>query len=185
MKNQLRSVLLATAALASFSASAAEKIQTLPLDVFAVPRRWSPAESTVSVAKEKFSGRPVLKWEAPVDHFKGETKYLIGWPRTYFTTFKRQPQVISDWSSWDNFEFEIRVKLEKDDANKGAPISLHFTSTPPGISLPLRNLHDGKLHTISVPTSKLSSRSLGCFNFETSIAHTPESAREKRERIRE
>ena len=153
MQKKFRYMLLA-AALLPLSAFG-ERTQTLQLDTLTVPKRWTPAESTVTLAQEKFGGHPVLKWEAPVDHFKGETKYLVGWPRTYFVSFKRQPEVPSDWSQWDNFEFEIRVKLENDDAKKGAPMTLHLTTAPPAFSMPLKNLNDGKIHTISLPIMKL------------------------------
>ena len=53
MKKELLTVLLGTAACLNLSAAPAEKTEVLPMDGFAVPARWSPAESRVTLAKEK------------------------------------------------------------------------------------------------------------------------------------
>ena len=74
MKKELLTVLLGTAAWLNLSAAPAEKTEVLPMDGFAVPARWSPAESSVTLAKEKINGRPTIKWVAPIDHFAGEKK---------------------------------------------------------------------------------------------------------------
>ena len=48
MKKELLTVLLGTAAWLNLSAAPAEKTEVLPMDGFAVPARWSPAESSVT-----------------------------------------------------------------------------------------------------------------------------------------
>ena len=155
MKKKLLSALAGTAAVLTLSAAPAEKTQTLPLDMLAVPKRWSPSESSVTLAQERFSGRAVLKWTVNVDHFGGEKNYPVGWPRMYFQSFNRHPVLLSDWREWDHFEFDVRIKLENDPANQICPVSLMLSTPSFRLALPLRKWHDGKLHSIKVPVDQL------------------------------
>ena len=155
MKKKVLSVLLGTAALLNLSAASAEKTQELPLDAFALPKRWAPAESRV-ISAPQISGRPAIKWEAPIDHFAGEKKYPVGWPRTYFRNFEKNPSIPVDWRNWDNFEFDIKITLEKDPDNKNCPISVIFAchGTKRNYNYALSKMHDGKLRKISVPIER-------------------------------
>lgn len=157
MNTKLLTVLLGTAAMLNLSAGTAERKEILPLDSFAVPQRWNPAESSVTVAPEKINGRPALKWTAPIDHFAGEKKYPVGWPRMYFKSFYKKPTVITDWKNWDYFEFEIKMTLENDPENKSCPVTVAVLSAAerPNFSLPLKKLHDGKFHKISIPIDRI------------------------------
>ena len=155
MKKKLLSALAGTAAVLTLSAAPAEKTQTLPLAPLAVPQRWSPSESTVTLAGEKFSGQPVLKWAVKVDHFSGERNYPVGWPRMYFQTFHRKPALLSDWREWDHLEFDIRMTLADDPANKTCPLTLMIATPANRLALPLRKWHDGKLHSVKVPVDQL------------------------------
>lgn len=155
MNKKVLSLLLGTAALLNLSAASAEKTQELPLDVFALPQRWSPAESRVTTAAS-INGRPAIKWEAPIDHFAGEKKYPVGWPRTYFRHFEKKPAVPVDWRDWDCFEFDVKITLEKDPNNKNCPISVIFAcqGTKRNYTYTLSKMHDGKLRKISVPIER-------------------------------
>lgn len=157
MKKNVLSAILGTAALLNFSAAAAEIKQVLPLDTFAVPQRWRPAESSVTPAGE-LNGRPAIKWEAPIDHFSGEKKYPVGWPRTYFNTFSNKPVVPGDWKDWDSFEFDVKITLEKDPKNRSCPISVVFAcaGVKRNYTYAISKLHDGKVHSISVPIERFS-----------------------------
>ena len=155
MNYKLPPLLLAAAFIGS-SAFAAEKVERFFLDPVAQPERWSPAESTVQLDSVKFSGRPVLKWVAPIDHFAGEKKYPVGWPRMYFTRFYTpKPRLISNWSDWDFVEFDVKIELKNDSANKNCPITFIIASDAPTFNYPLKKLHDGKLHRIRIPVDRI------------------------------
>lgn len=159
MKKELLTVLLGTAACLNLSAAPAEKTEVLPMDGFAVPARWSPAESSVTLAKEKINGRPTVKWVAPIDHFAGEKKYPVGWPRMYYTSFNRKPAVLNNWKDWDFFEFDVRMKLENDPKNTLCTVSVILTNadgTPPRYYVSLTKQHDGKIRTVRIPIDRLS-----------------------------
>ena len=155
MNGKLSTALFAAAFL-SHTVFAAERIETLHLDAIAVPRRWSPAESSVTLAPFKFSSRPVLKWTAPIDHFSGEKKYPVGWPRMYMNNFSRtKPAIPSDWSKWDFFEFDVKMCLEGDPDNKNCIVTFMIASTHPRSNTSLRKMHDGELHSIKIPVSQI------------------------------
>ena len=155
MKENFAAVLLAGAFL-STAVFAEEKFECQFLDSMAVPRRWSPAESSVSLDDAKFNGRPVLKWVAPVDHFAGEKKYPVGWPRMYFTDFSRsKPVVPRNWQDWDYFEFDVKLQLEGDPQNINCPVSFVIASSQPSYYVSLKKRHDGKIHRIKIPVAKI------------------------------
>ena len=155
MKGKLSTALLA-AALLSSTLWGTERIETLHLDAIAAPKRWNPAESSVVAAQVKFSDRPFLKWTAPIDHYAGEKKYPVGWPRMYMHNFSRtKPAILSDWSNWDFFEFDLMMKLEGDPANKNCVVTFMIASTHPRSNTSLRKMHDGKVHSIKIPVSQI------------------------------
>lgn len=157
MKHKLSPVLLTAAFLAS-SAFAAERIEKLYLDSITNPKRWSPAESSVVLDSVKFSGRPVLKWTAPIDHYAGEKRYPVGWPRTYLTKLTSvKPPLPVNWSEWDFFEFDVTMKLEGNPENKVCPVTFTIASSRPAYSYAMRKLHDGKRHSIKVPIARITS----------------------------
>ena len=155
MKNKFSPLFLA-AALLGPSAFAAEKIEVLNLDQIAIPKRWAPAESSVALDQVKFSGHTVLKWVTQVDHFAGEPKYPVGWPRMYMTNFnKLQPHVPSNWQDWDFFEFDVKMKLENDPLNKNCPVTFVMVGSLPIHNVPLKKLHDGKIHRVRIPIDRV------------------------------
>ena len=175
MNGKLSTALL-TAALLSSTAWGAERLETLHLDAIAAPKRWSPAESSVVAAPVKFSDRPVLKWTVSIDHFTGEKKYPVGWPRMYMNNFLRtKPVIPSDWSDWDFFEFDLTMKLEGDPANKNCVVTFMIASAQPRCSTSLRKMHDGKRHSIRIPVSQITAprkiTSLGFSIAESNYKH--------------
>ena len=157
MKKKIFATVIGTAAAFNLWAVPAEKIESLPLDNFALPKRWAPAESTLSVSEFKFNNAPTLKWVVPVDHYTGEPKYPVGWPRTYFSSFRKAPAVPADWRDWDFFEFDVKMTLENDPQNKSCVVSVMASSadTPMRFYIQLKKLHDGKTHAVRIPVDKI------------------------------
>lgn len=157
MKKKILAAVAGTASVINLWAIPAEKIESLPLENFAIPQRWAPAESSLSVSEIKLNGTPTLKWVVPVDHYAGEKKYPIGWPRTYFSSFRKAPAVLSDWRDWDFFEFDVKMTLENDPGNASCVVTVMAASadTPTRFTMQLRKLHDGKKHTVKIPVDKI------------------------------
>ena len=157
MKKKILAAAAGTAAAINLFAIPAEKIETLPMENFAIPQRWAPAESSLSVSEIKLNGTPTLKWVVPVDHYAGEPKYPVGWPRTYFSSFRKAPAVPADWRDWDFFEFDVKMTLENDPKNQSCVVSVMASSadTPTRFYVQLKKLHDGKTHGVKIPIDKI------------------------------
>ena len=157
MKKKIFATMIGTAAAFNLLAVPAEKIESLPLDNFALPKRWAPAESSLSVSEFKFNGTPTLKWVVPVDHHAGEAKYPVGWPRTYFSSFRKAPAVPAAWQDWDFFEFDVKMTLENDPGNTSCTVTVMVSSagTPSRFNIQLKKWHDGKTHTVKIPVDKI------------------------------
>lgn len=153
MKVKYSYSLAAVLLLMLFSAAAAEKKDCLALDSLSDPKRWGPAESTVSSAS--VAGKKALQWNVPVDHFGGEKNYPIGWPRNYFTSFWRKPAVPANWRDWDCIEFDLKMKLENDPQNQLAPVTFSVRMGSQRFGKTFNKLHDGKVHHITVRLSEL------------------------------
>lgn len=117
----MRTVIVATALLALFCAdpwaqAAAElvlegKQEVLYLDGLGNPKRWGPSECTVEASRDlKADGRPTVHVHMPVDHFGGEKKYPIGWPRMYMKL--RKPSETS-WDEFERFEFMFYARMSR------------------------------------------------------------------------
>jgi len=97
------------------------KNEVLYLDDWASPKRWRPAECTVTAAKKHVAdGRPTLHMHVPVDHHAGEKKYPIGWPRMDLPM--RQPWE-KDWTNFEQFEFSVYTEMSRKKPPK-TPITL-------------------------------------------------------------
>lgn len=97
------------------------KKEVLALDQWASPKRWGPAECTVTAARKHLAqGRPTLHMHVPVDHHTGEKNYPIGWPR-----MGMNPRQIweKDWTSFERFEFLVYTETSRDRLPK-TPITL-------------------------------------------------------------
>lgn len=68
-------------------------------------RQWSAAESAMETSDvHARDGRRVLRWHVAVDHFAGEAKYPIGWPRVGYSL---REAAARDWSGWDYLEMWV------------------------------------------------------------------------------
>jgi len=82
--------------------------------------RWSAAESTIEASTAPMkAGETGLHWHITVDHFAGELKYPIGWPRIGYTL--REPD--RDWSGWDYLQITIYTQTTR-NALPREPVAL-------------------------------------------------------------
>ncbi len=87
----------------------------------AVTSRFSAAESTVTVEPAGGpGGGAALRMSIVVDHFGGEEKYPVGWPR-----IAREFREAADreWSAWDYLRLRIRAETPR-AALPATPLSL-------------------------------------------------------------
>ena len=98
-------MLLTSAALA-----ADPPIEATVLPEFADIARWYTAECTIE-AVDDAPGEvgQATHWHVDVDHFTGEPKYPIGWPRCGTTPADK----VWDWSGYDSLRFEIRCETSR------------------------------------------------------------------------
>lgn len=97
------------------------KKEILYLDSWGQPDRWSPAECTVMSSKDRQAdGRPTIHVHMPIDHFAGEKKYPIGWPRLGL-----RPKVLheQDWTHFEHFEFSVYTEMTRAKPPK-TPVTL-------------------------------------------------------------
>ncbi len=103
------------------SAPAEEQIDTLWLEFLENPKRWAPSESIVTLEKELLAGKPVIKQHIVIDHFGGEEKYPIGWPRMYFVVKGDEGK----WQEYDLLQFEVRADVSRPSMKK-IPLTLQI-----------------------------------------------------------
>lgn len=119
--------------------------------------QWSAAECTIESSKAHMrSDRPVLRWHVTVDHFAGEAKYPIGWPRINYTF---REAAARDWSAWDYFQMWIYT-----DTNRaGLPrepvgLSIQAPDKDSSDNRPLTMLKKGEWVQIKIPLNQLPRR---------------------------
>jgi hypothetical protein len=119
--------------------------------------QWSAPESAVEAAAEPSrSGSPVLHWHITVDHFAGEPKYPIGWPRANCAL---RDAAARDWSDWDYFEFWVftdttRAALPRDPVG----LALHTPDKQDAYTRPLSELKKGEWVQVRIPLSQIPRR---------------------------
>jgi len=126
MRNHLRVVVCVVSCQVALAQAAGRTVfegkkEVLYLDHWAAPSRWSPAECTVAIAaKQLANGRPTLHVHVPVDHYAGEKKYPVGWPRMGL-----HPKALyeRDWTRFEHFEFMVYTEMSRDKIPK-TPITL-------------------------------------------------------------
>ena len=97
------------------------KREVLPLDPWASPAGWGRAECSVRAAKKRLAnGRPTLHMHVPIDHFAGEKRYPIGWPRIGMNM--KLPWE-KDWTGFEHFEFMVYTETSRDKLPK-TPVTL-------------------------------------------------------------
>ena len=128
--------------------------EILYADGWASPKRWGPSECTVTASKERLAdGRPTVHMYIPVDHFAGEKKYPIGWPRMGLTPIAGWEK---DWTNFDTIEFSIytestRTKLPKSPLSFG----LYCPDRSRSLSRPLNELKLNQWVKFSYSITKL------------------------------
>ncbi|MCK5802116.1 MAG: hypothetical protein KAI66_04760 [Lentisphaeria bacterium] len=66
-------------------------------------------------------GGKVMQLYFKVDHFAGEKKYPIGWPRAHLKPLGWE----RNWQAWDRFEFMVQARISRDGLPKKA-LTLEF-----------------------------------------------------------
>lgn len=89
----------------AFAAHGGAAMERVPLSDGRVEKVWSTAESEVAAETNRTPAAPALRWHINVDHYGGEPKYPIGWPRVS-RAFKGDER---DWSGFDYLEFRVRA----------------------------------------------------------------------------
>jgi hypothetical protein len=112
--------------------------------------KWSPAESTVETSTAHTrSGQPALHWHVAVDHFAGEAKYPIGWPRI---SYAWRDAAERDWSGWDYLQLWVYTETTR-AALPREPVgmTLHTPDKAGAYSRPLNELKKGEWVQIRIP----------------------------------
>ena len=128
--------------------------EILYADDWGSPKRWGPAECTVTASKDRLAdGRPTVHMHIPVDYFAGEKKYPIGWPRMGLTPMAPWEK---DWTNFDTIEFSIytestRTKLPKTPLSLG----LYCPDRSRSLSRPLNELKLNEWVHFSLPISRM------------------------------
>lgn len=119
--------------------------------------QWSAAESTVETSAEPTrTGAAVLHWHIAVDHFSGEAKYPIGWPRANCAL---RDVAARDWLDWDYFQFWVfadtsRTALPRDPVG----LALHTPDKQDAYTRPLSELKKGAWVQVRIPLSQIPRR---------------------------
>jgi hypothetical protein len=114
---------------------------------------WATAESDVAVEthRVKASGA-AMRWHIAVDHFGGEAKYPIGWPRVWRTL--KGPE--RDWSAWDFLEFWVYAETSREKLPTTPVTLLVRTEAGEGSgSRPLTELKKGEWVQFVIPVADL------------------------------
>lgn len=111
---------------------------------------WSAAESSLAASTRRTpTGQPALHWHITVDHFGGEAKYPIGWPRISRTL----PEPLSrDWSGWDYLDLLVYTDTSR-EALPREPVGLilHTPDKESAYHRPLPELKKGAWVRIRIP----------------------------------
>lgn len=129
-------------------------MEKLPLLPAAGAKTWSPAECTVepSTAHVKTAGTS-WRWHVSVDHFAGEAKYPIGWPRTGHAIAAGP---LRDWSGWDYLRMWIYTETSRAALPREvAGIGLHTPGKSDGFNRPLNELRKSEWVEIQIPLSQI------------------------------
>ncbi len=118
------------------------------------PKTWAPAECTATPSTERAKiGATSWHWHVDVDHFAGEAKYPIGWPRISHAI---PDGPLRDWSAWDFLHAWIYVDTSRATLPK-EPVGL-------GVAAPdrantynraLTDLKKGEWVELNVPVAAL------------------------------
>lgn len=131
-----------------------DAMEKLPLLPNAGAKTWAPAECVIepSAAHVKTAASS-WRWHVSVDHFEGEAKYPIGWPRAGHSIAEGP---LRDWSGWDYLRMWIytdttRAALPREAAGFG----LHTPDKAGGFNRPLNELRKGEWVEVRIPLSQI------------------------------
>ncbi|MBM4019843.1 MAG: hypothetical protein FJ288_16235 [Planctomycetes bacterium] len=116
-------------------------------------KTWSAAESAVAAETSRVkAGGAAMRWHIAVDHFGGEAKYPIGWPRVSRALRGTE----RDWSGWDFLEFWIYSETSREKL-PSAPLALlvRVEAGEGSWSRPLTELKKGEWVRFVVPVADL------------------------------
>ena len=136
-----------------FTVAAAGAVTLSAADLSKVlePKRWSPAECTVTAAEG--GGMTV---NMPVDHKAGQKDYPIGWPRLYLQKLRPEEK---DWSKAKAVSFKF--KLEFTGTTQKFPVTFHVRTLAPGAkkaagpSFLIPGIVNNKEVSVEIPLTKL------------------------------
>lgn len=148
--------------------------EVLYLDGLADPKRWRPAECTVSASEKlKARGRPTVHVHIPVDHHAGQKKYPIGWPRMYLN-LKRPDE--TPWAEFERFEFMVHATMSRGKPPKRVlNLQIHCPARPHVTNRNLSEITLGKWVRVSIPMRQIANvaevRRLGLNISESDYRH--------------
>ena len=116
--------------------------------------QWSAAESKLAASDARpREGRAVLHWHVPVDHFAGEAKYPVGWPRISYSV--REPAT-RDWSGWDYLEMAVYTETSRPALpREPVGIAIYAPDKEGAFNRPLAELAKGQWARIRIPLTQV------------------------------
>lgn len=118
---------------------------------------WSVEECTLEKSTaQTVQGRPALRWHVPVDHYAGEKKYPIGWPR--ITYYLKTPEMC-DWSAWDFLVFRVYTDTSREKLPlEPAGFSLNVPDKHSQFAKRLNELKKGAWTDYRIPLAEIPNR---------------------------
>lgn len=112
--------------------------------------KWSAAESTMAASKAHVrAGCASLHWHVTVDHFAGEAKYPIGWPRVSYA-FRDAAE--RNWSGWDYLEMWVYTETSRAALpREPVGLALHAPDKAAAWSRDLGDLIKGQWVRVRIP----------------------------------
>lgn len=146
--------ILATLAVAATGITRDGVWEKFPLVDTADAKAWSVAESEVQPSAERAKSAPrSWHWHVTVDHFAGEPKYPIGWPRI---SHAFPAGVARDWAAWDFLHVWVLVETSR-EALPAEPAGLGLLNPDRanGYNRPLRELRKGEWVELNLPIAQI------------------------------
>jgi len=117
-------------------------------------RQWSTSESTVEASTNRMRTQTsTLHWHITVDHFGGEAKYPIGWPRVNIAI--KEPAA-RDWSGWDYLQLWVYTETSREALpHEPVVMILHTPDKESAYNRPLDGLKKGEWAQIRIPLTQV------------------------------
>jgi len=117
-------------------------------------KAWSPAECTIAASSDHAkAGEASWHWHVTVDHFGGEARYPVGWPRIAHVI----PEgILRDWSAWDFLQVWIYVDTSRNVLPKeAAGLGLQTPDRAGAYNRTLGELKKGEWIEIKIQVSQI------------------------------